>query len=281
MKPAPIAHFIAAGSAAEASRHVMAATDLAVVIAGGQSLIPMLALRVAPADTLVHVGRIEALRGVTPIDGGVRIGAAVTHAEIEDGKIGGNAGGFLQRVAAGIAYRAVRNHGTIGGSMGLADPAADWPVVLLALDARVNITGPGITGPGDARVEAVDQFLRGAYTTSLAQGEIITSFDVPEPPVSTRLGHAKVCRKSGAFAMSIGCVVRCPGQAVRVVVGGMQQRAWRLATTEKIAGGSGAPDEDALRAAIAADLAKAEPDTDAYQVRLHTATVLKALREAS
>jgi aerobic carbon-monoxide dehydrogenase medium subunit len=275
MKPAPIAHFLRAASAEDASRQVMVARDAAVIIAGGQSLVPMLALRVAPADTLIHVGRIDALRGVTPIAGGVRIGAAVTHAEIEDGKIGSGAGVILKRVAAGIAYRAVRNHGTIGGSMGLADPAADWPVALLALDARVNITGPGGT-----RVETVDGFLRGAYTTSLTQGEIITSFDVPEPAMGTRFGYVKVARKSGAFAMSIGCVVRRPGQGVSVVVGGMQQRAWRLAGAEHVAAGSSALAEDLLRAAIAADLAKAEPDTDAYQLRLHMATVLKALREA-
>ena len=90
----------------------------------------------------------------------------------------------MQRVAAGIAYRAVRNHGTIGGSVALADPAADWPACLLALGASVRIAGPG-----GERVEPIDEFLRGAYTTSLQPGEIITAFDVPALPPDARFGY--------------------------------------------------------------------------------------------
>ncbi len=275
MKPAPIARYVRAESVDVATKHLADTKDLAVAIAGGQSLIPMLALRVAPADTLVHVGRIEALRGVTPVSGGVAIGAAVTHAEIEDGKVGGTAGLFLARVAGGIAYRPVRNHGTIGGSLALADPAADWPVVLVALDAAVNVTGAG-----GSRTEQIGDFLRGAYSTSLNPGEVITTIGVPEPNDGARFGYVKVCRKSGAFAMSIGCVVRVAGTSARVVVGGMQQRAWRLAETERIAAGRGDFPEDALRGCLAADLKRVESDTDAYQMRLHTATLLRALREA-
>lgn len=274
MKPAPISNFSRPRTVAEASQRLIADAG-AVVIAGGQSLIPMLALRVAPADELVQVTKIADLRLIRTVEGTLRVGAAVTHAEIEDGKVSGGAAPFLRNVAGGIAYRAVRNNGTIGGSLALADPAADWPAALLALDAKLSISG--LSG---VRTSSIDDFLQGAYTTSLQSGEVITEIAIAQPSAGTRFGYRKVSRKSGAFAMSIGAVVRVPGKAARVVVAGMQQRAWRLGETEKWAARDGAFDETAARTAIAADITRVEPDTDAYQLRLHTATILDAMREA-
>ena len=275
MKPAPF-EYVRPVSVAEACRALAGASGTAVALAGGQSLMPLLALRVAPADLVVDIGRIEGLKGVSRIDGGSRIGAGVTHAEIEDGRVGDAGGGLLRRVAAGIAYRAVRNHGTIGGSVALADPAADWPACLLALGATARISGPG-----GERSESMDRLLRGAYTTSLAQGEIIVAFDVPDPPRGTRCGWAKVVRKSGAFANSIACVVR-PGGGTpsQAVLGGTTSRAHLLPAIGALLSRTATPAEADLRAAIAADLAVAAPDADAYQQRLHTATILRAVREA-
>lgn len=269
MKPAPF-DYVRAVSLADATRRL---TQGGAVISGGQSLMPLLALRIASADVLVDIRDIQVLRECHRIAGGARIGAGITHAEIEDGKIEDPTGGLMRRVAGGIAYRSIRNHGTIGGSVALADPAADWPACLLALGASVRIAEPA-----GERVEVIDAFLRGAYTTSLVQGEIITAFDVPALPADARVGWSKVVRKSGAFAMSIGCVVRRPSSATATaVLGGTTTRAVLMPQTGKALGASAGD----LRAAIAADLAAVVPDADSYQQRLHTATLLRAIEEAT
>ena len=126
MKSAPF-DYVSAASVEDAAERLTAGAGGAVVISGGQSLMPLLALRLAPADTLVDISGIASLRVAQSIPGGARIGAGITHAEIEDDEITDPTAGFLKRVAAGIAYRSIRNHGTIGGSVALADPAADWP----------------------------------------------------------------------------------------------------------------------------------------------------------
>ena len=144
MKSAPFDYF-KPGSVADACARLASESGGAVAIAGGQSLVPLLALRMAPAVTLVDLGGLSALGQFAKTSDGVRIGAGVTHAAIEDGKVPDPSGGLLQRVAGGIAYRSVRNHGTIGGSVALADPAADWPACLLALGATARISGPSGT----------------------------------------------------------------------------------------------------------------------------------------
>lgn len=271
MKSAPF-DYLKPVSVAEACERLAGGAGGAVAIAGGQSLMPLLALRVAPADALVDLSRIASLAEFSKTAAGVRIGAGVTHAAIEDGVAPDPTGGLLRRVAAGIAYRSVRNHGTIGGSVALADPAADWPACLLALGATARIAGPS-----GERIETIDRLLLGAYTTSLQAGEIITAFDVPALPSGARWSYQKVVRKSGAFAMSIGCVIVRPGADAVVVLGGTTTRAQPMPETAKAIGG----DDAVLRAAIAGDLASVQPDADGYVKRLHTATVLKAVKEAT
>src|SRR5271166_2074899 len=112
------------------------------VLAGGQSLGPMLNLRLAQPRLLVQVNRLRELSGVAADADAVTIGAAATHAAIADGLVPDIGGGVLAGVAEGIAYRAVRNRGTIGGSLCHADPAADWVTVLTALGATVVLRGP-------------------------------------------------------------------------------------------------------------------------------------------
>lgn len=270
MKSAPF-DYVKPGSVAEACERLAGGAGAAVAIAGGQSLVPLLALRMAPAESLVDLGRIAALGAFSKMAEGVRIGAGVTHAAIEDGKVPDPTAGLLQRVAGGIAYRSVRNHGTIGGSVVLADPAADWPTCLLALGATARITGTS-----GERVATMNDLLVGAYTTSLEIGEVITAFDVPGLPPGSRWGYQKVVRKSGAFAMSIGCAIVRPGAGAVVVLGGTTSRAELMPETAKAVGA----DEAVLRAAIERDLAHAQPDGDDYVKRLHTATLLKAVREA-
>ena len=167
--------------------------------AGGQSLGPMLNLRVARPAALLPVARLPELAGATEDADFVTLGAAVTHAAIEDGRTPDLAGGVLRRIAAGIAYRAVRNRGTIGGSLCHADPAADWVTTLTALGASVVIAGSG-----GRRLETVEGFVRGAYQTTLASDEIVCAVRIPK--AAGRFGYHKFCRKPGEFAHAMAAV---------------------------------------------------------------------------
>jgi carbon-monoxide dehydrogenase medium subunit len=273
MKAAPF-DYAAPKTLSEASKLLASANMTTAAIAGGQSLLPMLNLRVALPGLVVDVGRLEELKGIEGSRGGLRVGALTTHAAIEDGAIPGDIGRFMQRVASTISYRAVRNHGTVGGSVALADPAADWPGCLLALGARVRIAG--LNG---ARSQAIDEFLRGQYATSLTPDEIIVGFDLPSADTALRWGFFKVVRKSGAFANSIAYAVSCGrGGLATVVLAAAAERPCLLPTVaERIEAGESA--DEPLLATISKDVtAHVSPD-DRYLMRLHTSTVMRAVRE--
>ena len=274
MKPARF-DYVRPKTLADAIVALATAQGTAVAIAGGQSLLPLLSLRMVPADILVDIGRLDELKATDNSRDCVRIGAGLTHAAIEDRRVADPSGGLMRKVASGIAYRAVRNYGTIGGSVALADPAADWPVCLIALGAIARFQGPA-----GERTETVASLAHGAYSTSLQQAEIITAFDVPRFATPLRWGYAKVMRKSGAFAMAIGCVVRPAGAKPTAVLGGTTTQPRLLPRLAERLGEAVKPSEEHLRTVIAADLASVAPDADAYQQRLYTATLLRAAREA-
>jgi carbon-monoxide dehydrogenase medium subunit len=259
---------------AEASRLLASGGAATAAIAGGQSLVPMLNLRVALPDLLVDIGRLQELKEVAATSTNIRIGALTTHAAIEDGKLPEAFGGLMQKVAAKISYRAVRNYGTIGGSVALADPASDWPGCLMALGARVRISGLKAT-----RSQPINEFILGQYSTSLTSDEIILGFDIPRPDAALRWGFFKVVRKSGAFADSIAfAVAHGRGGPASVVLAAAADRPCLLPrVAERIEAGDRS--EDALRSAIAKDVAEHVPRDDAYLMRLHTSTVLRAVRE--
>jgi aerobic carbon-monoxide dehydrogenase medium subunit len=259
---------------AEASALLGSNAGAAAAIAGGQSLIPMLNLRVAQPDLLVDLGRLEELKEIAASATNIRIGALTTHATIEDGALPEAFGGLMQKVASKISYRAVRNHGTIGGSVALADPAADWPGCLLALGATVRTAGRN-----GSRSLPIGQFVLGQYSTALAADEIIVGFDLPRPEAPLRWGFFKVVRKSGAFASSIAFAVsRSRAGPASVVLAAAADRPCLLpAVAEQIEAGE--ESEDALRGAIAKDVVKHVSRDDSYLMRLHTSTVLRAVRE--
>jgi carbon-monoxide dehydrogenase medium subunit len=272
MKSSPF-EYVRPKTVAEASTLLAQDGVTTAAIAGGQSLIPMLSLRAAQADLLIDIGRLDELKDVNETPQAIQIGALTTHAAIEDGKVPDLFNGLMRRVAGTISYRAVRNHGTIGGSVALADPAADWPGCLIALGAMVRIAGRNGT-----RQQPVADFVTGLYETTLASGEIVSGFDVPRPAAPLRWGFVKVARKSGAFANSIAIVVAEGKGVVTAVLSAAGPRPIVLADTAR-ALGNDAASEDALRAAIAADLKAHLPDADAYEQRLHTSTVLRAARD--
>jgi len=273
MKPAHFAYHRAA-TLPEALA-MLSEGDETAPVAGGQSLLVLLALRIAGFDRLVDVTRLQELRATRDTDDTVFLGAAVTHAEIEDGQVPDPSQGLMPRVAAGIGYRAIRNRGTLGGSLALSDPAADWPPCLMALDATLVIAGQS----AERRLPVRD-FHLGPYTTALEPGELILGAEIPRLPEGARWGCAKHARKSGAFADSIAVVV-CPARdRARVVLGASESHPLHLAETSALLSRQPAAEESTLRATAAADIAKADPDADAWRRRCHLATVLKAIRKA-
>jgi carbon-monoxide dehydrogenase medium subunit len=174
-------------------------------LAGGQSLGPAMNLRLVRPARVVDVKRLPGLREVVEAPGFIRYGAAVTHAEIEDGAVPDAAEGLMRHAARGIAYRAVRNRGTLGGSLAHADPSADWPSVMVALGATIVALGPA----GERRIPA-EGFMRAPFVTALAPGEIIVAVEVPRLAPGTRWGHCKINRKTGEFAQAIGIAVAAP-----------------------------------------------------------------------
>jgi len=181
--------------------------------AGTQSLGPLLNLRLAQPDTVADLRHLPGYAGVT-VDGGVaRIGAVTTHAAIEDGAVPGRVGAIMANIARNIAYRPVRNRGTIGGSLAHADPAADWVAVLPALGATALALGP----KGERRIAAAE-FVKGIFETALAADELLRFIEVPVLPAEARWGHWKFCRKVGEFSKATACVLALPGKPPRAVL---------------------------------------------------------------
>lgn len=268
MKPAAFDYFRPATLEAALSR------DDVMPLAGGQSLLPLLGLRMNAVNCLMDIGRVPELRRVEDEGSHALIGAAITHAEIEDGLVPDPGRGLMRRMASNIAYRAIRNQGTIGGSVAMADPAADWPVCLMALNATAIIAGSK-----GMRREPVAALIQDIYTTSLESGELIVAFEIDWIDEKARTGVSKVARKTGAFAMSQAVVVLNDGtRPDRVFLAGAENRAIHLAETSRLAKSDVA--ESLLRSAIAEDLSATPASEDAYAVRLHTAVVLRALKEA-
>jgi carbon-monoxide dehydrogenase medium subunit len=187
----------------------------AKLLAGGQTLGPMLNLRVVQPGLLVDIARLADTTCWSEDGEGVTIGACVTHAMIEDGKVPDPTGGALRRVAARIAYRAVRNRGTIGGSLAHADPAADWLSALSALGAEAIITGPD----GEWRVPVAELSL-GIFETQVGETDVLRGVRVRRLSPQARWGYYKFCRKAGEFAEAIGAVLHDPErQSFRLVLG--------------------------------------------------------------
>ena len=174
----------------------------AKILAGGQSLGPMLNLRLAVPKLLVDVTRIPELLRVEEQGDAVVLGACVTHAAIEDARVTDGTRGVMPGVARGIAYRAVRNRGTLGGSLAHADPSSDWVSTLAALDAAAIVFGAR-----GRRSVPIAELMVGAFETALAPGEILEAVRIPKLSSGARWGFHKVCRKAGELAEAIGAVL--------------------------------------------------------------------------
>ena len=206
-----------AADAKDAVGRLSADSMIVKVLAGSQSLGPMLNLRLARPQRLVDISQASDLRNVQARGDRLRIGAAVTHAEIEDGVHELLRGHMMHYVAGRIAYRAVRNRGTLGGSLAHADPAADWVLVAHVLDAEVEILGKN-----GARNVPAAHFMQAAYTTDLQEDEVIVAVHVPPVSPQVRWGYYKFVRKVGEFAeASCACYFNRDSAMARIVIGAL------------------------------------------------------------
>ncbi|MBE3640074.1 FAD binding domain-containing protein [Mangrovicoccus algicola] len=259
MKPAPF-DLVPAMTAAEALPHLAGPRE-AKPVAGSQSLGPMLNLRVARPELLVDLSACADLRAVTEEDDAILYGAAITHAEFEDGAVPDATPGWLAPIARRIAYRAVRNRGTIGGSIAHADPAADWVVTMTGLGASVRILGPR-----GARDLPMAEFVTGALSTALEPGEIIAAIRLPRRSARARWSYWKFCRKTGEFAKASACVLADPDRGEhRVLAAAIERAPVALPDPQALIEGRADP-----RAAVEAALPFLTPERRALQV---TATI--------
>jgi aerobic carbon-monoxide dehydrogenase medium subunit len=209
------------------------ANGVTKIIAGGQSLGPMLNLRLVEPDLIVDISGLSELKQAERRGDELVIGACITHGDIEDGRIPDVTRGAMQRVAGAIAYRAVRNRGTIGGSLGHADPAADWISALAALGAKVTLRS--LAG---ARDLAITDFITGALESALRPGEIVEAVRVPAMTPSAHWGYVKACRKTGEFAHAIAAVLIDPESAsAHAVIGAVEAPPIVLADAAVLFGG--------------------------------------------
>jgi carbon-monoxide dehydrogenase medium subunit len=254
---------------------ILATTDRdAQVMAGGQSLVAMMNLRVASPELIVDIERLDELRIASDGADTVWLGACVTHAAIEDGRVPDPSRGLMPHVASNLAYRAVRTRGTIGGSLALSDPAADWLTVLAALDAQVVLRGPS----GQRGVNALG-FTTGVYETVRARDEIIEGVRIPKLSADASGGFCKFCRKSGEFANSIAAAVRDPARNyARAVLGAVAGAPIVLPQTSRLAL-AGETGPSAWQRAIADDLAAQDEAFDDFKSSLHTAMTMRALAQ--
>ena len=191
---APKFDYQKAASVAEAI-HALANNREAKVLAGGQSLIPLLKLRLARPALVVDIGGIAELKGISVNGGTVSIGSLTTHNQIASSSQLQQSCGILAEAAEGVGDPAVRNRGTIGGNVSHADPASDLPTVLTALNAQFNIQGQG------NRSIAASDFFTGAFTTALGDNEILTGVEVPVLAANQLAEYAKMAHPATSFAV--------------------------------------------------------------------------------
>jgi aerobic carbon-monoxide dehydrogenase medium subunit len=240
----------------------------AKVLAGGQSLGPMLNMRLVRPKRLIDITGIPELRQITEEEDAVVFGACVTHSTIEDGDVPDPTGGMMPHVAAGIAYRAIRNRGTIGGSLAHADPAADWVTALAAIGAEVAIVGL----KGQRRI-AIDQFMHSTFETSLAATEILVSIRVPKLSPDAKWGYYKFCRKTGEFAEAMSAVVVDPHRAqTRVAIGATDMKPVVLADSGTL---PATPD------AITSVIEENGLANDAYDAQVRRVCLWRAIQQAA
>jgi carbon-monoxide dehydrogenase medium subunit len=268
VKPAPFAY-----AKAHSLDHAIALLDGATdarVLAGGQSLVPALNMRLSTPSLLVDINGLGELGEISRRNGHIEIGALVRHAQAERSSPVAQFAPLLARAIPHIAHPAIRNRGTIGGSIALADPAAELPACLLALGAEI-----AVTGRAGQRSVAAEAFFKGLFETVLGIGDVLTAIRVPVPRSGARFGFAELARRHGDYALvGLAAAATADGRrlgAVRLAFFGVGDRPSRARRAEA------ALESGNLDAAVAALQHDLSPHTDVHAsaaTRRHLAGVL-------
>jgi carbon-monoxide dehydrogenase medium subunit len=249
----------------EAVRLVAASDGIGKFVAGSQSLGPMMNLRFAQPELLVDLRGIAALRVCRDEGAFGVLGAGITHAQIEDRAVDDFAQGLMAYVARGIAYRAVRNRGTLGGSLAHADPAADWINVMRGLDADFLIAG----AQGERVVKSAD-WMSGAFTTALEPEEILTGVRIRKLTASARWSYYKFNRKPGEFAGAIALFIDDAAAGVcRAVIGALNGPPHLISNARALI-------DDPSPAALEPHLLDAGLEPGSYEYQVHRVALERA-----
>jgi aerobic carbon-monoxide dehydrogenase medium subunit len=264
---------------------LLASNDDAKAIAGGQSLVPMLAFRLSQPSLLVDLRKLADLRGIRISDAGVTLGAMVRWRDIEEDERLETAHPLLKAAISHVAHYQIRNRGTVGGSIAHADPAAEMPGIAMTCDAEIAVVGKS----GAHVIQAAD-FFQGALTTALTTDEIIVEVRLPAWPAGRRWGFQEFARRRGDFAMAAAAVFydqdeRGKARNAHVGVIGVGDRPLRLTAVEDLLNGESI-DEATIAKADAATSAAVEPQDDihasaAYRRSLVGTMVERALTSAA
>jgi aerobic carbon-monoxide dehydrogenase medium subunit len=260
------------------------AADDGRVLAGGQSLVPTMAFRLARPAHLVDINGIEALNRIAVADGKLVIGACVRHSAFHKPVCEGPLGKLLTDVVHHIAHYPIRNRGTFCGSLAHADPASEWCLVLAALDGEV--VAQSVRG---ARTIAAQDFFKGIMTTALRDDELLVEARLPLLPAGTRCGFYEFSRRAGDFALAAAVgLYRLDGGKIaepRLAIGGAEVNPRRIAQAERALAGA-APGDQAFRAAVQAAMEAIDPMEDIinsaeFRRDLVLAVVRRALERAA
>ena len=282
MKPASFAYHRAA-SVGEALELLAREGEDAKVIAGGQSLVPLMAFRLARPSALIDINRITELRYVRRDGDALRIGALATHRDIETNAEPGVLEGYsiLPRAARFIGHYPIRTRGTFGGSIAHADPTSEWCMLALLLDAKIVIAGPQ-----DSRTVAASDFFLGVFTTALGADEVVTETHFPGP--APRSAIREFARRQGDFAVvAVATALEMDDgrvRSARIALAGVSDAPVRAVEAEAMLAGA-APTDEAFDEAGRAAAAGLRPPSDIhgssdYRKELAAALVRRALGDA-
>jgi len=243
------------------------------VLAGGQSLVPMLNLRLARPSALVDVGRVDELSGISS-NGSLRVGATTRQADALRSEVVAGRTPLLTAALRHVGHPATRSRGTVGGSIAHADPAAELPAVLLALDGEVVV----VSARGERVIPAASLFT-GPFETALDEGELLTAVRFGDMPERAGFGFSEIARRRGDFALAGAAVVVAPGYA-RVALFAVASCAFRATEAERALEQGGGAEEAAALAAAACDPSDDPHAPAAYRREVARVATLRALLEA-
>lgn len=284
MKPAPFSYHAPRSVSEAVALLAEYAPQDGRVLAGGQSLVPTMAFRMARPVHLIDINGIAELATLTVDADTLKIGACVRHAAFDSDAVPGATGALLRKVVHNIAHYPIRTRGTFCGSVANADPASEWCCVMAALDGTAVLQSQR----GERRVKAVD-FYQGVMTTALEEDELLARCELPMLPDDTRSGFVEFSRRKGDFAIAMALVTYRleNGKIVepRVAVGGAETHARRISEAEAVLAGA-APDKASFAKAAQAAAAACDPmedinNTADYRRELVCTMVERALERAA